>query len=359
MSVPAGGGYYARTPQVDFGWLSAGWNLFQQRSGAWAGATLVVGLLSLVMGLLMLLPTGILAWYVSIFQKAMHSTTPSPSANSFSWTTYPIIGNLWVVYVGGFMTNIISTILFGGLFRMAYRHVEGEAVGVLDMFSVGDSLLPLGALGAIYGAISFVSNYTCGILALVFAASALFSPLIIVTRNVGAPTAIMESFRLLKSQWLMSVLFVFVGVLMVGVSSLLCGLGQLLTIPTLVLAIAVGYKSFTGAQFAAYQGYGEAVPGTWPPPPSASQPPYGQPPQAPYGQPQQPYGQPQPGPSFGQPPQRGPEPGWQAPRQGSGQPPQGGGQWPGDDTPGEDPNNRALDRRQSSVEQIGFQNECC
>ena len=342
MSVPVGGGYYARTPMVDFSWLSSGWDLFKQRSGSWVGATFLYGLIAFALTVLAMIPTGIVQWEMamiqSITQGATQKITPMPTMN------------LPLLYGAQFAVNIFNTVLVGGLFRMAYRQVEGEQVGVLDLFSAGRFIVPFAALGAIYAAVALLNSYTCGIPSLIFCGCALFAPIIIVTKGVGAPTAIAESFQMLKSQWLMSSLFVLVGMLMIGFSGLLCGLGSLITVPMFVLAVAVGYKSFTGSQFGQFPGYGPAQPGVWPPPPGSA-PPYGQ--QPPYGQAPGPYGQPSPygnppgtPPPYGQPvqppiPPQPPQSPWQPPEQGPGQPPQGGGQWLGGEPQNDDPNNRA------------------
>jgi hypothetical protein len=333
---------------VDFSWLSSGWDLFKQKSGMWVGATFILGILTTLMVVAMLVPSGFASWYISLIQGA------TQSGNAGTMPQLPTSG-VWTVYVGGFVINILYVVMVGGLFNMAMRQLDGQDAGVGDMFALRGAFLNLAGFGLLYACTSLVDRFTCGIAGIVFSGLSLFAPIIIVTRNAGPLAAVRESFGILRSQGLMAILFLFVGMLMISLSFLACGLGELITIPMFVLAVAVGYKSFTGSQFAQFQGYGPAQPGVWPPPPGSTpsygqQPPYGEAPGS-YGQ-QQPYGNP-PGtpPPYGQPGQM-PQPGWQQPvqppqapwqppQQGAGQPPQGGGQWLGGEPQNDDSDNRA------------------
>ncbi len=106
----------------------------------------------------------------------------------------------------------------------------------------------------------------------------MFAPLAIVDRRLSAPAAVVESFSLLKKQWLMTALFFLVLTIVSALGGLICGVGIVATLPLLFLSLAVGYLSFTepgrpiGPFAAGLPDYGQAQPGVWPPPPTVTPP---------------------------------------------------------------------------------------
>lgn len=331
MSVQAASGYYGGPPQVDFGWLSQGWEMFKRDTTTWILAMLIAGLIGIAV-------IGGVDFALGLTSAGANAqATPT---NTMGWLRLFLPRSIGQV-VGAMLQYVVTTLLSAGLYRMAIKQVRGQAISVGDLFAIGDVIAPVLVFSLIRFVLSYCGTLLCCIPGLIVDGLLLFAPLYIVAEGASPMDAITRSFNALKGQWLMATLYYFVASLFVGLSVLACCVGELAAAPVFILSVAIGFTQFNGGTFTpGAPNYGPNVPGTWPPPPGAGQP---------YGQTlQPPYGTPPAGPSFGQSPQapqpplppQPPQAPWQPPQQGPGQPPQGGGQWlggnnPGDGTPGQ------------------------
>jgi hypothetical protein len=108
-----------------------------------------------------------------------------------------------------------------------------------------------------------------------------------------------KSFEGMKTEWLMSALFVLVlGLVYIFGTVLTCGLGFFVTIPMIFICSSLAYRDMVGMPgaptamdggMAGYAGYAQQA-GIWPPAPGQQQPPAN--PYAPQQAPPQQYGQP-------------------------------------------------------------------
>jgi len=283
-------------PQVDFSWLSDGWNLFKQQSTTWV---LTILLASIVDGVV----TGTIntATGLSLDFPFNHRGATSINFGNFLRLDSPIHT------IASFVEAVVGGVLSGSLYRMAIRQVRGETLSPADLFKIGDVLVPLIGLSAITWVCMVPAFALCIVPGLILSGLFMFAPLFVVGQGVGPLEAISRSVSTLKDQWVMAASFFTASFLLVLLSFLLCCVGEFAVIPQFVLAIAVGFTRFMGSPGPTAQMYaGPTSPGTWPPAPSA--------PQSPYGQPQgsvldkAPYGQPPADPMPGQPAAPGAEP---------------------------------------------------
>ena len=272
MSTAYNSGMTPSAPRIDFGWIGQGWALFRLQAGAWVGAVL---LYFVVIGLL----AGGLAFATGLYAYFHALVLAGPSAT----TSLDQRALLLRVLPFSLILTPVSAIFLGGLYRMALRQARGETIGAGGVFSAFDVALPLLLVGffiaALSAALSFLLPRGAGLLNLLWNGLFMFAPLAIVDRRLSAPAAIVESFQLLKKQWLMTALFFFVVSVVAALGGLVCGVGFLATYPLLFLSLAVGYLSFTepgrpiGPLAPGVPDYGAAQPGVWPPPPNVAPPP--------------------------------------------------------------------------------------
>lgn len=209
----------SRGPQISFDSISEAWKYLQPNLGPWIGATLIYAVV-----------TGVFS-----------ALSPKDSAGQ------PEIGAAyWMLSLLSFVSG---QFLLGGLMRMAIHTVRtGRAeFGLLfSTFDVLPALLIAGILTPIASAIGFLLCIVPGLLLL---GLFLFVNPLIVDQKKGAIEAISTSFNALKSQMWMALLYVIVLGLVLLAGLIACGVGILVTLPLILLAIAVTYRDFflTGA----------------------------------------------------------------------------------------------------------------
>ncbi len=264
MSTTYGGGAYQPAPQISFDWISQAWALFRAQMGAWIVALLLFFVVLLVICIPLAFVTGYAGVIRAIFET---SRSGAPAVSPFS--TFSNVG----VILFGLLSGAISYVLLGGLYRMAVRTARGETVAATDIFSGLDKAVPMIVVGLLSGIATTIGAYLCILPGLILAGLLMFAPLLVVDRGLPPLQAMSESVGLLKKQWLMAGVFYLVIALVASLGGLLLGVGILFTYPLLFLSIALGYLAFTGQlPPGAGQGFGEAQPGVWPPPPSAAPP---------------------------------------------------------------------------------------
>ncbi len=277
MSTAYGSGISPAEPRIDFGWISQAWALFRLQAGAWVGALLLYFIIIALIGGALAFATGLYAYFHVLMlagPAGMASVNPHDE--------------LLHILPFSLLLAPFNAILLGGLYRMAVRQARGETIAATGLFSAFDVALPLLLVGffiaILISLLSLLLPRVAGLLNLFWQGLFMFAPLAIVDKGLSAPAAIVESFQLLKRQWLMTALFYFVLAIVSVLGGLLCGVGFFATYPLLFLSLAVGYLSFTepgrpiGPLAPGSPDYGAAQPGVWPPPPSVAPPPPSWPP---------------------------------------------------------------------------------
>jgi len=271
MSMAYNSGMAPAQPRIDFGWIGQGWALFRQQAGAWVGATLLYFVVVALIGGALAFATGLYGYiHALVLQGQTGLAGRNPGEQLLRFLPFTLL------------LAPFNAILLGGLYRMALRQARGEAISATGIFSAFDVALPLLLVGLVIAVLINVVNLLlppgAGLLNLLWQGLFMFAPLAIVDRRLSAPAAVVESFSLLKKQWLMTALFFLVLTIVSALGGLICGVGIVATLPLLFLSLAVGYLSFTepgrpiGPLAADLPDYGQAQPGVWPPPPTVTPP---------------------------------------------------------------------------------------
>ncbi len=209
---------------ISWGAIGVAWRLLREQLGTWILTTFVLYLS--LMGLGIILQLGMAAGL------AIGVGLLGPIA-------VPVVmGTMFFLNMG------VQGIVYGGLFGMALKQVDGGEVAVGDLFSIGgegraERLFKAGILMGVLGMLGFVFLFIPG---LVFFGLSFFSIPLIVDGRMGAWAALKMSLRALGRDWISAALFILAMMALATSGMLLLGLGVLFTIPWCVLSCAVQYR---------------------------------------------------------------------------------------------------------------------
>jgi hypothetical protein len=265
MSVPADSRPYC--PRIDFGWIGQAWRLFTQQPGLWIGAIALYVVISVAIAALIAVPTGFYGYLINLYRSMM-------SASSGAGPMTPVSPRAQALHMLPFslIMAVVNGLLYGGLYRTALRQTRGETISVAGIFSALDVAGPLIAvalvLAAIVEAAQLVIPPFAFLVSILIEGIFMFAPLIIVDRRVGPITALADSLDLLRGQRWIGIFYFLIVLILALIGSLACGVGIIVTMPMLYLALAVAYRAMTEPPRPDLPTYGQAAPGVWPPPPN-------------------------------------------------------------------------------------------
>lgn len=193
MSIAFNSNTSPATPRVNFGWIGQAWALFRLQTGAWVGAIAIYLLIAVLLYGALAYAFGMYAYFYALFTQRAHAATG-----------LSLHDNLRFALPVNLIFAPFNAILAGGLYRMAVRQARGETVTASGVFSAFDAALPLTLVGfflaVLSGILSLLLPRGMGLADMLCEGPAMFAPLAIVVKRVGALSAITESLRLLRKQ---------------------------------------------------------------------------------------------------------------------------------------------------------------
>ncbi|OBK79475.1 hypothetical protein [Mycobacterium sp. 1274761.0] len=240
---PAGPGYGG--PQAfnvgeAFSWA---WNKFSKNAGPLIVATLVYGLITIVLQVV-----------INLLEAAVSpgasSYTSDSSGFSFAWSPFSggpvailisIVG--WVVSL--IVNAAIQSAYIGGVLDIA----NGQQVSVGSFFrprNIGQVIVA----GLIVGIITTVGFFLCVIPSLLASIMLLFTVVALLDRNLSAVDAVKTSFDTSKANFGNAFLTWLVFVVTILVGALVCGIGLLVAVPVATLFLVYSWRRITGGQVA-------------------------------------------------------------------------------------------------------------
>jgi hypothetical protein len=213
---------------ISYGAVGVAWQLLRERLGTWMLTTLVL--------LLALCGLGLVLQIVTMAGMIV-------AVKLFGAFGIPI-----VMVVVAALNIGIQGLVYGGLFRMALKQIDGGEVGVGDVFSLGgqnrvERLVKAIFLMGIFGMLGCTLLVIPGLV--VFALSMFTVPLIVDGR-MGAWASFKTSLAALRRDWLSAMVFALAMTALECSGILLLGVGVLFTAPWSVLAVAVQYRRSFG-----------------------------------------------------------------------------------------------------------------
>lgn len=245
---PAEGGYappppgYGR-PAFSVGEaLSWAWNKFSKNAVPLMVATLIFGLVSLLVGVL---------GNVVLDAVSPQSFTAYESGGDLIETTTSSLTG------GGILVAALSTILsivVGGLISSAYYPglfdiADGQQVSIGSFFRPRNvAAVTLAAL--MIGVATYVGTMACIIPGLLVTIFALFAEFAIVDRNLSAVEGIKASIAITKAHFGQTALAWLISLCLMVFGALLCGVGLLVTAPVASLFLVYTYRKLGGGTVA-------------------------------------------------------------------------------------------------------------
>lgn len=145
--------------------------------------------------------------------------------------------------VGGITLGILAVPMMMGFMMLFVKAKRGQQIAVNDTFAYIGKFLPL-LLGAIALYIMILVGLILVVIpGLIFMAWWMYTFFLMVDKNMGFGDAMKESKKIVSSKGtMMHILFLIVAGFIGGIGGALFGIGQLLTLPIGVGAVALAYE---------------------------------------------------------------------------------------------------------------------
>lgn len=223
--------------------ISWAWNKFSKNVAALLVATLVFALVivvlqSVIQGLAIAVSPDRVTTYDSSDAGFEYSTNVAFSGIGLAIT---LLGYLLTLVIGAAITSAY----FGGLFDIA----NGAPVTIGSFFKprhIGAFVV----LSLLVGILTGIGTALCVLPGLVVSIFLMFATPALLDRNAGAIDAMKTSFGIVKNNFGQAILVWLVGIALVIVGALLCGVGLLVAVPVAALFLVYAYRKLTGGSVA-------------------------------------------------------------------------------------------------------------
>jgi uncharacterized membrane protein len=237
---PGYGGAQAFNVGEGFSWA---WNKFSKNAGPLIIATLVYGLVVIVLQVIINLLQAAVSPGVSDY-------TSDGNGFSYSWSTTSMgFGGILVSIVGWFILLIVGAAIQSAFLGGVLDIANGQQVTAGSFFrprNIGQVVVA----GLIVGVITTIGFFLCVIPGLLASIMLMFTVIALLDRNLAAVDAVKTSFETTKANFGNSFIAWLVGVAIVIVGAILCGIGLLVAIPVAALFLVFAWRRISGGQIA-------------------------------------------------------------------------------------------------------------
>lgn len=190
--------------------LSAGWEGFKAHYGV-------------------LIPALIIAFVVTIFV-----VTPLSFAIGLAEDNGFIVAMLSLVR--GVVQSLVDAFFQLGFITISLKIVRGQTPEISDLFANFDKLLTLFLVNLILGIAITLGFLMLIIPGIIVATLTCLTPWFVADRNMGVVESITASYNATKGSFINLLVFGVIGVAMIVIGAIPCGLGLLIVIPVLTIA---------------------------------------------------------------------------------------------------------------------------
>lgn len=209
--------------------LKSAFELFKENVGLLVGATFAVFLAS-----------GLLSGIVQGIQLASNLVVPELDSDMVG----PVMAVLGIAQLLlGFLSFMVQTYLGLGFIRLFLAIVRGQPATFGLLFSGGPFFLKGLLTNILASIIVGIGSCLCLVPGIIAGLGLSFSLLLVVDQQLGAVTAIQESWRLTQGAKLQLFLYGLAAFVLSLVGVLACGLGMLVTAPLVGLGLAQIYEA--------------------------------------------------------------------------------------------------------------------
>lgn len=232
VGPPGYGGAQPYNVGEAFSWA---WNKFTKNAGPLIIATLVYGLILIVLQVIVNLVQAAVSPGVSDYSS-------SGSGFSYSWSTTSMgLGGILISIVGWFVSLIVGAAIQSGYISGVLDIANGQQVSVGSFFrprNIGQVIIA----GLIVGVITTIGFVLCIIPGVIASIMLVFTVVALLDRNMSPVDAVKTSFDLSKANfgnvfvtWLAMVATAVVG-------ALLCGIGLIVAVPVAALILVYAWR---------------------------------------------------------------------------------------------------------------------
>jgi hypothetical protein len=239
MEVPS---YYTApspAPRISE-WFSESFNLFGREWKTWT----LQGLIYVAVSTVPALP-GIVLYYVALARMMAQISAGAGSASGAPPVPAGLFASIGVLTAGGCVSSLLGVYLLAGMTRTAVKQLRGEPIGVGDLFTAADVLLPdLGAyvFGTLVLSLAFGFCFLPGLWLM---GLWLFVHPLIVERRLSISEAFRESSAITRPHIAMYILWAML-ILVVLYAGGMIVIGTVATLPIAVLMWVVSYRDASG-----------------------------------------------------------------------------------------------------------------
>lgn len=212
-------------------WIKRGWNLFTSNWQAWVTSLAVAGAPILL---------GFAVFMVCYFAFIQMMASGEEE-----------IREALVMLVAGYGVLLLmlptASYFAIGLFRSAFKQIDGEPFDLKDLFSGGDLFFRVLGLHILGGIATMIGVMLCILPAFIVGAWFYLATPLLVDRRCGVFEAITESARLVNRDLWMFVAFSFVVGLIAGVGQYFCMIGLVASMPLHFTITAIAYRDCFGS----------------------------------------------------------------------------------------------------------------
>jgi len=215
---------------VKFGdWINDGWKMFQTQWQSWSLLGFIYFLAIMVV---ILIPYFGLIFSMVAIAEGMGSGSGGGGA---------VIALLFV-FLWIFLILAVLSYLMGGLYKAAFKHLDGETISAGDIFSGGPYTFRILGAMLIITVLTMVGALLCIFPAFIVGGVTFFAVPLIVRKDMGSVEAIKESYEFCKQDWLMFTFFAFVVSLIAQIGTYACYIGLIFTIPLMFTISVTAFK---------------------------------------------------------------------------------------------------------------------
>jgi hypothetical protein len=209
-------------PVIRFEAIGEAFGYFQQRAGVWVLAALVAAIVSTCVN-------------VGVFLLAMMM---SIAASVF----LPFVPSFVTGLVGMALLKTVWGVFLGGLYGMALNQIDGQPIRLKDVFPSTEVLPRLVLVSFLIGLATSAGYFCLVIPGLIISGLLMLALPLVVDARLTAGDALSMSWKTLKDEWLLAVLFDILLCFMQVLGMMLFGLGFVVAVPISVLSVAIVYR---------------------------------------------------------------------------------------------------------------------
>ena len=214
--------------------ISVAWRHFSRQWVPW-----VLSMLALMAAMFVLVVT------TSTIVSATKITKTSTSIYGATQTTEPSGVGLVAMAIFYILIAVVAFVYSINSYRNAFRVTQGETIAVGDFFKFSGLATPL-IVSILCGIITYIGMLLFVIPGIIAMFALMYVPLAAVINNSTVGRAFSEGFAAFKNNIGQSILLAVLLGLIGFAGSLVLGIGNLVTIPLINIALVVGYLMVTG-----------------------------------------------------------------------------------------------------------------